>query len=64
MKNETAAVSETHRFTVGTSTTDGHMYLKVEDMIKGEISQIKLTEENRACLRKVLSGNERWSGIL
>lgn len=64
LKTANYAVSETHRFTVGTSTADGHMYLRVEDMVKLEVHSIKLDDENRGCLRKVLGPTENWNGIL
>lgn len=64
LKIANSAISETHRFTVGTSNADGYMYLKIEDMVTQEVSYVKLTEENRGCLRKVLGPTENWTGVL
>jgi len=63
LKIANSAISETHRFTVGTSNHDGYMYLQVEDMTTREVSSIKLDDESRSCLRKVLGPTENWTGI-
>lgn len=62
MKIANEVRTRTHVISVGTSESDGHMYLELRDDY-GAYS-LKLTEENRDALRKVLGPTDTWSGIL
>lgn len=62
MRKETTVRTSTHTVGVGTSMDDGYMYLSIQ----GEHLpfNFKLTDENKAALRKVLGPTENWKGIL
>lgn len=62
MKITNEVRTRTHIISVGTSEADGHMYLEFQG--GGGAYSLKLTEENRDALRKVLGPTDTWSGIL
>ena len=62
MKNETTVRTKTHIVSVGTSTSDGYMYLTFQG--GGGGYEFKLTDENKEALRKVLGPTESWKGLL